>query len=190
VDTGLCQSGVEQRTCDATCQWPAWGACEGEVPPAAEVCGNDADEDCDGTAARRPDMWEPNDACDRCWPLTGLDPDVTLDATSDAVDDARDYYCFDTDDGAFAGFFNERVRVTLENVPAGMDLDIFLYEDAAACRAENALASSIAGGQTDESIDWPERFNHDDGGRYIVEVRRYGTPACDARYRLHVDGLR
>lgn len=45
ADVGACESG--QRVCapDGT-----WGACEGEVVPAAEDCSTPIDEDCDGAA--------------------------------------------------------------------------------------------------------------------------------------------
>ncbi len=40
---GACRAGV--RACDA---YGRFGACDGEVRPAAEVCGNGVDENCDG----------------------------------------------------------------------------------------------------------------------------------------------
>lgn len=43
ADVGLCAAG--QRTCSARGEW---GACEGEVLPAAETCASPGDEDCDG----------------------------------------------------------------------------------------------------------------------------------------------
>jgi hypothetical protein len=43
-DKGVCKGGV--RTCSA--DGAGFGACEGEVVPAAEVCYNSVDEDCDG----------------------------------------------------------------------------------------------------------------------------------------------
>lgn len=44
ADVGICRSGL--RTCNAA--GSAYGPCEGEVLPAAEVCGNTLDNDCDG----------------------------------------------------------------------------------------------------------------------------------------------
>lgn len=41
--TGICKAGTQ------TCKANAWGACSGEVAPAAsEVCGNQTDDNCDG----------------------------------------------------------------------------------------------------------------------------------------------
>lgn len=45
-DVGLCVAG--ERTCDDD---GTWGACAGEVLPAAEDCGSPGDEDCDGVEA-------------------------------------------------------------------------------------------------------------------------------------------
>jgi hypothetical protein len=42
-DVGACRGG--EKTCDAS---GAFGACEGEVAPAAETCGNALDDDCNG----------------------------------------------------------------------------------------------------------------------------------------------
>ena len=62
---GVCGSGRTTRSCNPdTCQWSGWGACS--VSPAAEVCGNQLDEDCDGDIERRPDTYEPNDTCGSC----------------------------------------------------------------------------------------------------------------------------
>lgn len=43
---GVCAAGV--RTCELS--GAAWGACEGEVTPSPEVCGDGLDQDCDGVA--------------------------------------------------------------------------------------------------------------------------------------------
>ena len=43
---GNCHGG--QQTCVANGEVVSWGACEGAVVPADEVCGNDVDEDCNG----------------------------------------------------------------------------------------------------------------------------------------------
>ena len=39
---GECKAGTQ------TCVNGQWGACTGEVLPSAEICGNNADENCDG----------------------------------------------------------------------------------------------------------------------------------------------
>ena len=189
-DEGVCQTGVQRRGCDPACQWREWGPCLEGVEPVPEVCGNNLDEDCDGDSERRPDAWEPNDTCGGCRLLDGVDPEVTLNATSDAFDDRSDFYCFDVEDGVSLPGFSEHILVTLGDVAGAMDLDLFLYENVAACEAGNSLASSIAGVGQDEALDWGERFNHEDAGRYVVEVRRYGEPLCDAEYALSIDGLR
>lgn len=42
-DVGLCKGGTQ--TCDASGEF--WGACDGQVQPAGELCGTGVDEDCD-----------------------------------------------------------------------------------------------------------------------------------------------
>ena len=42
---GICQAGIR------TCTNGAWGECEGETIPQAEICGNGVDEDCNGSDA-------------------------------------------------------------------------------------------------------------------------------------------
>ncbi|NVB43874.1 hypothetical protein G6O69_39135, partial [Pseudenhygromyxa sp. WMMC2535] len=43
---GICTAGTWTCAQDGT-----WGACVGAVEPSAEICGNDIDEDCDGSLA-------------------------------------------------------------------------------------------------------------------------------------------
>ncbi|XXX75186.1 SBBP repeat-containing protein [Sorangium sp. So ce134] len=49
---GLCAAGL--RMCDIS--GTSWRPCGGEVTPAAETCGDDTDEDCDGFACSAP-LW-------------------------------------------------------------------------------------------------------------------------------------
>ncbi len=44
IDTGVCQHGTQ------TCVNGAWGACQGNIEPMPEICGNGLDDDCDGTS--------------------------------------------------------------------------------------------------------------------------------------------
>ncbi len=43
---GACRKGTMH--CQGDLEFGTWGACEGAVAPAQEVCGNGIDEDCDG----------------------------------------------------------------------------------------------------------------------------------------------
>lgn len=47
-EVGACQLGARVRTCSPTCAWDVWSACQDEVEPSAEVCGNGVDENCNG----------------------------------------------------------------------------------------------------------------------------------------------
>ncbi|HYO66343.1 MAG TPA: kelch repeat-containing protein, partial [Archangium sp.] len=50
LGVGVCTAGTE--TCNTS--GTAWGACEGEVPPGAEICSNSVDDDCDGQSNENP----------------------------------------------------------------------------------------------------------------------------------------
>ncbi len=189
-DVGECRPGVTTRTCNGQCAWSDFGPCRDEVGPAAEICGNRGDEDCDGRVIRRPDVWEDNDDCGSCYLIEdgAEDPNVFLRATIDYFGDV-DYYCFTGVDNL--GFGNEEIIVTLEDIPDGNDYDIYLYRNTDDCRARNELASSLEFGNTDESLTWGEQFNFDDDSTYIVEVRSLGDDHhCDREYRLTINGLR
>jgi hypothetical protein len=72
---GLCAGGTQR--CDAR---GTWGACENEVTPKGEICGNGIDENCNGT----PD--ENNDADGDGFTTCGGD---CCDATTDGCGDPR-----------------------------------------------------------------------------------------------------
>lgn len=44
---GACQAGTQ--SCGGDIEFPTWGSCEGEVVPVAEICGDEIDNDCNGT---------------------------------------------------------------------------------------------------------------------------------------------
>jgi len=46
ASVGECRAGVQH--CTGSAEFGEWGACEGAVGPAAELCGNGADDDCNG----------------------------------------------------------------------------------------------------------------------------------------------
>ena len=190
TDEGTCEFGNAVRTCDGTCQWSDFDECRGAVEPQNEVCGNSEDEDCDGQAQRRPDQYEDNDTCGTCWEIAGLDPDdFVIEATHDFVGDRADYYCFEAEDGINFGL-RERITLGLTNIPEGTDYDLFLYEGQAGCNAREPTASSANFQNDDDNISWGERFNHNDDGTWIVEVRRAVGHDCFGEYRLTIDGLR
>ncbi|MCK5799137.1 MAG: VWA domain-containing protein [Deltaproteobacteria bacterium] len=43
---GICKSGTQQ--CTGSGEFSAWGSCEGATLPAAEICGDGIDQDCNG----------------------------------------------------------------------------------------------------------------------------------------------
>ncbi|MBL8601249.1 MAG: hypothetical protein JNK72_04945 [Myxococcales bacterium] len=51
--TGLCRRG--QQRCEGAGEFGMWSACEGAVVPAADVCNNGLDEDCNGRTDDGPD---------------------------------------------------------------------------------------------------------------------------------------
>ena len=112
-----------------------------------------------------------------------------LHATHDSVEDRSDYYCFEAED-AVAVVGAERIIVQLEDVPPGTDYDLYLYENAQARADGRPIARSVAVGDSDEAIEWVDRFNMDDGGTWYVEVRRAQGHSCSSAYRLTINGLR
>jgi hypothetical protein len=95
---GECRAGT--RTCDED---GAWGACEGEVTPSADVCGNDLDEDCSGAADDPRDLDGDgytncdNDCCDST--DQGCDDPAAINPSAyDFADNGVDDDCDGTDD--------------------------------------------------------------------------------------------
>lgn len=179
---GACGAGIEACRGDGT-----WEACRGG-DGSPEICGDGIDQDCDGTDPRNPDGWEPNDSCAACGMIEGDDPNGSLEARFDSVDDTEDCYRFQGNDSGTS--YPEHVRVTLENIPAGHDYDIYLYVGQANCENRSPLASSTQTGSANESIDWTERFANSDTGVYFVRVVRFSGFSCDDDYRLTINGLR
>lgn len=191
TDVGVCAPGVQARACGASCAWGAWGACEGGVRPlSADICGNGLDDDCDGVSERRPDSYEglsDNNACARCATLGGGGQPITLTATLDSVEDEWDYYCVQVVDGI--SVISETLDVSLTRIPAGVDYDLYLYKSVAECAAGRELASSRRAGSADDAVSWTESYWDDDGGVFVVGVRR-GTPSsysCTGAYTLTID---
>ncbi len=172
---GACGEGVS--ACD--------GACLQGEGAAEEICGNGIDDDCDGESVAAPDDLEPTDACDECYRL-GTDVTFEVSATIDSVLDASDCYSFGgVDDAAYA----ERIDVTLEGLPADMDLDVHLYRGIEACEARTPIASSTAGMGEPEALTFVETLDADDSAEYFVRVVRVAGFSCDAHYALGVEGL-
>jgi hypothetical protein len=204
-EEGECRLGEQRRTCTEACTWDEWSGCNGVVYPSEEICGNDVDENCNGVLERNPDPYETNNSCRSCTLLEGTNPDrLELSANMDSYEDTWDYFCFYVSDGF--SFFASHIEVTLTDVPASADLDLFLYqglnsdnegaEESAfsKCEQSNSIESSALGRGSDESIDWTERtgFGADDGGLYIVGVKAYGNQSfsCYEDYDLYIHGLR
>lgn len=92
---GVCADG--QQTCNA--EGTALGPCVGQVLPALEVCGNAADDDCDGSVDEDPDLdgdgWTAcgGDCCDEvgvgCFAPTLVNPGA-FEFAGNAVDDDCD----------------------------------------------------------------------------------------------------
>ena len=188
-DQGICEYGVEVRTCSAECRWSDYDACRGNVEPEVEICGDGVDQDCDGADERDPDGYEPNNTCGECRQVgDGPDPNIIIEGTIDSVEDHADFFCFDADDNIAYGA-RERINLDLTAIPAGSDYELFLYASVDDCLNDNRLDASTNNNNENETISWGEIYNHEDGGRYVVEVRRFSGNHCSRAYSLHINGL-
>lgn len=186
---GECTLGVQRRVCNVACQFGGFGVCEGAIFPSNEICGNGIDEDCNGSDARLPDEFEPNDVCNLCKRLSD-DPNTVLFPTWDAADDFADYFCFNAIDNFNINVFSpESIIVEMTDIPVGMDLDVFLYKTTANCNSDIRLGESVNFNNDDEKITFEEGLNSEDGGFYIVKVIGFGSASCFAPYRLQITGL-
>lgn len=178
---GMCGAGTE--TCQAG---GTWAMCVGG-DGSAEICGDGIDQDCSGGDLRMPDAFEPNDSCAACKLIQAdPDPDLTLTGSFDSIEDDVDCFKFNADD---SNSYREHIRISLTNVPAGADYDIYLYASQGRCESLDPLASSENASNDDEFIEWGEAFGSDDSGTYFIEVRRFSGHSCTESYSLAVDGL-
>ncbi|MCB9642230.1 MAG: SH3 domain-containing protein [Myxococcales bacterium] len=67
-DVGACRVGTQ------TCQFSQWGACQGEVVPTQEVCGNNIDDDCNGQVDDNCGTTQPGDCVDNDKDGYGIGP--------------------------------------------------------------------------------------------------------------------
>jgi hypothetical protein len=187
--TRACTSscGPSTETCEAG---GMWGECAGGMG-GAEICGDGIDQDCDGSDLRMPDMHEPNDTCGACVFTTAtLDPDTTIMASIDSVDDRADCFAFDVEDNV-SWFTLETIEIELSNIPVGQDYDVYLYNSRATCDSRSPIASGVRSGNAPERVTWIERDGPSDSGTFYVRVVPFGSAShsCTQQYSLRFNGL-
>jgi hypothetical protein len=186
TDVGICVAGT--RTCGFD---GLWGECEGAILPGIERC-NGLDDDCDDAWDEHEDIslsdtdrFRDNGTCASCFPL-GLEVDTTIYPILDTLVGA-DWFCFTGTDDTMS-LTLETILVTLTNIPADADYDVFLHRGT--CRDLETLEYAETRGSEPERISWEEAIGADDTSTYFVEVR--GTtmsPSSSSCYTLHVRGL-
>jgi hypothetical protein len=126
-NVGPCKGGVQ--TCNAN--GTGWGACVGQVLPASEICGNNIDEDCNGTADDVPDQdgdgWTicNGDCCDvagqGCTNPKLVNPGA-FEVVGDGVDNDCDPNTSDTVAPALCSAATKFSGVTATDVAKAMEL--------------------------------------------------------------------
>lgn len=125
LGVGTCQSGM--MTCSAA---GAWGPCLGEVIPAAEVCANGVDEDCNGAVDDVADLdgdgWTrcSGDCCEdtgACSVPTAVNPGA-FEALGNSVDDDCDPATSDVTPSAACSSTAKFASVTAFDFARAMDL--------------------------------------------------------------------
>lgn len=126
-NVGPCKGGVQ--SCNAT--GTGWGACVGQVLPASEICGNNIDEDCNGTADDVPDQdgdgWTicNGDCCDvagqGCTNPKLVNPGA-FEVVGDGVDNDCDAQTSDTVAPALCSTLTKFTGVTAMDVARAMEL--------------------------------------------------------------------
>ena len=186
-DVGECRLGARTDTCNNSCQWVA-GECRGAINPTTEVCGSMIDSDCNGDFFENPDVYEPNNTCASCFILDPEPDQLRITALIDSTTDSWDYFCFESTDSSWNPI--ETVEARLENLPMGLDYDLFLYKSVSDCQNDNYLGSSNQSGDSDEFISWREDAGSDDTSTYIVGVKSYSNNhSCNDSYILTISGL-
>lgn len=123
---GACKSGT--RTCDAS--GLLWGPCFNQVVPAAEICANNVDENCDGAVDNVPDVdgdgWTTceGDCCEttqECSKPSKVNPGA-FEVTGNQVDDDCDPSTSDVTPTADCATTQKFSAVTATDVAKAMDI--------------------------------------------------------------------
>ena len=174
---------------DETCLGGQWFNCTA-TRPMPEVCGDGLDNDCDGVEERRPDQYEPNNDCASARSL-GDDPDTIIRPTIDGVHDTNDFFKFHGDDGS-SPFSKEHVEIDVQNVPAGVRLNLSWYKSQGDCEHGRAM-DGVQACNGNPCVRWEESqclAGCDDTSDYWIQVERVEGFDCGQTYELRVSGLR
>src|SRR5690606_34922267 len=180
---GQCGGGVE--LCDGA---GGWSECMvGEGTGAEEICGDGIDQDCDGSDLRAPDEWEPNNSWGTAKRRSDeVDPDATIQARFDSVNDNWDCYTIEVEDSAYPT--PENVQVRLSGIPSGHDYDVYLYADFDSCVRSDSIGSGRNSGNQDEYIfaagGAADRLGSDESGLFYICVHRKPGHSCTEGYTL------
>ena len=175
-----CGEGTEE------CLGGRWFNCTAQTP-IPEICGDGIDNDCVGGDETRPDQYENNNTCAQAASL-GDDPDTTIRASFDNVEDTNDYFWFHGDDSTWS---DEDIEVDLRHIPPGVQVRLRWFKGQSDCeRGRDQDGVTVCDGNP--CIRFEETrciAGCDETGDYYLQVERQGGSNCGETYELRVNGL-